>query len=577
LFGFGKRKGPSFGLDINSDSITLVQLEKTRAGIELARFAVQPTPPNAIREGLIADPIAVGQVVLELMNQAGIPQTGPAPILNLAVPAQASVIRLMPVPTGMPPEELADVVTQEAMNHVPFPIADANLDWSLMPATERTDADGVRRVDVILAAIQRSIVETYWRMCDCAGVRLGRIDISSLSVIRSLALAGYLGSSGHLSMIVNIRHDATDINVVRSAMPLFGRSIVLGVETLTEAISRNLSISFDQALEILPDLRLYHTDAKMTADILLGQAGQIARTVFGDITDELARSLEFYKSQVGDVKIDHILLTGPGCMVPQLDEFIHAKLNVKTLVADPMRDLLLERQPIAERLKPILAALIGTSIETQWSPSFTVDLDLNKEGRLPLLFEATATQKVKFAQEETKWFRPALLVGGVLLMIVLAVSGYFAYVDLPAKQKQLEAVKTETEKIRKDLKTLATLKTANRDLTAKKDVLDSIIRKNTHSSKILEAVRANTPEGVQLLSIMFEKGKVKLGGIARDFRDVSSFAVSLNKNPLVKNALVENAGRRDKDTEAIDFDIEFSPSTDDIAVANSSSPSASVR
>ena len=575
MFGFGKRKGPSFGLDVNSDSITLVQLEKTKAGIELARFAVQPTPPNAIREGLIADPIAVGQVVLELMNQAGIPQTGPAPILNLAVPAQASVIRLMPVPTGMPPEELADVVTQEAMNHVPFPIADANLDWSLMPATERTDADGVRRVDVILAAIQRSIVETYWRMCDCAGVKLGRIDISSLSVIRSLALAGYLGSSGHLSMIVNIRHDATDINVVRSAMPLFGRSIVLGVETLTEAISRNLSISFDQALEILPDIRLYHTDAKMTADILLGQAGQISRTVFGDITDELARSLEFYKSQVGDIKIDHILLTGPGCMVPQLDEFIHAKLNVKTIVADPMRDILLEKQPIAERLKPILAALIGTAIETQWSPSFTVDLDLNKEGRLPLLFEATSTQRVAFTQEETKWFRPALLAGAVLLVLVLAVSGYFAYIDLPSKQKQLQSVKTETDKTKKDLKTLTELKTTNRDLTAKKDVLDSIIRKNTHASKVLEAVRANTPEGIQLSSIIFDKGKVKLGGVARDFDDVSSFAVSLNKNPIVKNALVQDAGRRDKDSEVIDFDIEFTPAADDIAVANT--PSASVR
>jgi type IV pilus assembly protein PilM len=577
LFGFGKRKGPSFGLDVNSDSITLVQFEKTRVGIELARFAVQPTPPNAIREGLIADPIAVGQVVLELMNQAGIPQTGPAPILNLAVPAQASVIRLMPVPTGMPPEELADVVTQEAMNHVPFPIADANLDWSLMPATERTDADGVRRVDVILAAIQRSIVESYWRMCDCAGVKLGRIDISSLSVIRALALAGYLGSSGHLSMIVNIRHDATDINVVRSAMPLFGRSIVLGVETLTEAISRNLSISFDQALEILPDIRLYHTDAKMTADILLGQAGQIARTVFGDITDELARSLEFYKSQVGDIKIDHILLTGPGCMVPQLDEFIHAKLNIKTLVADPMRDLLLEKQPIAERLKPILAALVGTSIETQWSPSFTVDLDLNKEGRLPLLFEATSTQRVAFAQEETKWFRPAVLAGVVLLVLVLAVSGYFALIDLPAKQKQLQAVKAETEKTRHDLKTLTELKITNRELTAKKDVLDSIIRKNTHASKILEAVRANTPEGVQLLSILFDKSKVKLGGVARDFKDVSSFAVSLNKNPIVKNALVENAGRDDKDSELIEFDIEFTPATNDLAVANSNSPNASVR
>jgi len=108
----------------------------------------------------------------------------------------------------MPPEELADVVTQEATNHVPFPIEDANLDWSAMPATERTDSDGVRRIDIILAAVQRSIIESYWRMADSAGVKLGRVDISSLSVVRSLALAGYLGSSGHLSLIANIRHDA---------------------------------------------------------------------------------------------------------------------------------------------------------------------------------------------------------------------------------------------------------------------------------------------------------------------------------------------------------------------------------
>ena len=154
----------------------------------------------------------------------------------------------MPVPTGMPAEELADVVTQEATNHVPFPIEDANLDWSQMPATERTDSDGVRRIDVILAAIQRSIIESYWAMADSAGVKLGRVDISSLSVIRSLALAGYLGSTGHLSMIVNIRHDACDINVVRSAMPLFGRSIMLGLDTVTESISRSFDIDFEQAL-----------------------------------------------------------------------------------------------------------------------------------------------------------------------------------------------------------------------------------------------------------------------------------------------------------------------------------------
>ncbi len=286
MFSFGKKKGPTLGLDINSDSITLIQLDKTRAGIEVARFASQATPANAIREGLIADPETVGAVLMDLLASASIPVSGPSPMINIAVPAQAVVIRLMPVPVGMPPEELADVVTQEATNHVPFPIEDANLDWSQMPATERTDADGVRRIDIILAAIQRSIIESYWRMADSAGVRLGKVDISSLSVVRSLALAGYLGSSGHLSMIVNMRHDATDINVVRSAMPLFGRSIMLGLDTLTEALSRSLEINFDEALDLLPEIALFNVNP---TDFRMGQASQVARTVFSDITGRVAK------------------------------------------------------------------------------------------------------------------------------------------------------------------------------------------------------------------------------------------------------------------------------------------------
>ncbi len=174
MFSFGKKKGATLGLDINSDSTTLIHLEKTKAGIEVAHFACQPTPPNCVREGLVTDPFTMGALVADLLKESGVPTGGQSPSVNICVPAQGVVIRLMPVPVGMPPEELADVVTQEATNHVPFPISEANLDWCQMNATERTDPDGVRRVDVILAAIQHSIVESYWRMADAAGVKLGR-------------------------------------------------------------------------------------------------------------------------------------------------------------------------------------------------------------------------------------------------------------------------------------------------------------------------------------------------------------------------------------------------------------------
>lgn len=552
MFSFAKKKGPTLGLDINGDSITLIQVDKTRSGIEVARFSCHPTPPNSIREGLIADPATIGEVVVELLHSANIPPGGPSPLINVAVPAQAVVIRLMPVPTGMPAEELADVVTQEATNHVPFPIEDANLDWSQMPATERTDADGVRRIDIILAAIQRSIIESYWRMADSAGVRLGRVDISSLSVVRSLALAGYLGSSGQLSMVVNIRHDATDINVVRSAMPLFGRSIMLGTDTLTEAISRSLEIHFDQALDLLTEIPLYGANP---VDMRMGQAAQVARTVFSDITDELQRSLEFYKSQVGDVKVAQILLTGPGCMVPQLDQFIASRMNIKTLLADPMRDLVFDPDVIVDSMRPILAALIGSAIEPSWNPSFTVDLDLNKEGRLPASYDDRKTAIISPEELETPWFKPAILAGCTLMLLALAAWGFIQFVDIPAKQKKTDEIAQETLLSTGQLANLTSLRKTNRVLSAKKSVLDAIVKRNSHWSEILDTISSSTPDGAHLDAIIFGAKDVRLEGTAVDFATVSNLAINLGKSSLLSEPAVDWAGHDEKNPDLVGFKI----------------------
>ncbi len=554
MFGFGKRKGPTLGLDINSDSITLLQLEKTRAGIEVARFACQPTPANSVREGVVAEPELIGEVVIDLMNEAGVPPSGQTPVLNIVVPAQAVVIRLMPVPVGMPEDELADVVTQEATNHVPFPIADANLDWAVMPATERTDFDGVRRVDVILAAIQRSIVEAYWRMADAAGAKLGRVEVSSLAVIRSMALSGYLGSSGHLSMIVNMRQDATDINIVRSCMPLFGRSVMLGVEAMTEAVSRSLDMPFDQALDMLPEISIFNpnpTDPKM------GQAAQVARTIFSDISDELSKSLEFYRSQVGDVKMDQIILAGPGCMVPGLDQFFSNKLNVRTVISDPMRDIRHDETEIVDRMRPILAALIGSSIEPTWNPSYTVDLDLNKEGRVPLLFDERATQTMTkdLSIGPPAWQKPVLIAGIALLALGLAAYGIMRYVDLPQKEQEIETLSNEIMLGNQQIKSMANTRQENTILSARKRVLDALLKKHNRWSALLSELTIDTPKGVQIDRITLRGKEMKVEGIAIDFNSVSNLAINMGGSVFLQDSQVDWVTRQEKTPERLDFSI----------------------
>jgi type IV pilus assembly protein PilM len=553
VFSFTKKKGPTLALDINSDSISILGLEKGKAGFQLVHYGRQPTPPNVIREGLITDPDTVGSIVREVIEECGINFSAGAPVLNVTVPGQSVVIRLMPVPIGMPDEELADVVAQEAINHVPFPMAEANLDWSIMPATERTDGDGVRRVDVILAAIQKSIVDSYWRMADVAGVKIGEITTSSLATIRALSFGEYLKTDERLIMAVNVRQDATDINLIRAGMPLFTRSVLLGIETLAEAISRSLEVRLDEALHLLPQIPLF---GMTPVDPKIGQAAQIARTVFGDIIDEVARSLEFYRSQVGEVQIEQIVLCGPGCVIPQVDQFLSNRLNIETVLANPLSGVTYDPVLLPDERRPVYTMALGSVIENAWCNVPTVDLDLNKDGPSAGVVEDFGSRPtVQVFDEETPWFMPALGAGVGLLVLVGGLWAYSSQYDAPKKQAELDALALEITQGKKKVDTLQTLKEENILLARKKQILDGIVKHGQQYANVLQTVSGDVPSGVQLDKIELASTSLKLEGKAVDFVNISNLVLNLGNSPLLKNSTVNWAQRQKADPRVVEFQV----------------------
>jgi type IV pilus assembly protein PilM len=553
VFSFTKKKGPTLALDINSDCISILGLEKGKSGIQLLHYAKQPTPPNVVREGLITDPDTVGSIVQELIQECGINFAAGAPVLNITVPGQSVVIRLMPVPIGMPDEELADVVGQEAINHVPFPMAEANLDWSIMPATERTDGDGVRRVDVILAAIQKNIVDSYWRMAEFAGVKIGSISTSSLSTIRALSFADYLNNDERLVMAVNVRQDATDINLIRSGMPLFTRSVLLGIETLAEAISRSLEVSVDEALKLLPQIPLF---GMTPVDAKIGQAAQIARTVFGDIIDEVARSLEFYRSQVGEVQIEQIVLLGPGCVIPQVDQFLSNRLNIETVIANPLNSVAYDNALMPDDRRAVYTMAFGSLFDKSWCPVPTIDLDLNKDGPSSGVAEDFGSRPtVQVYEEATPWFMPALGAGMGALLVVGGLWAYSSQYDAPKKQAELDSLELEITQGKKKVDTLKTLKEENILLAKKKQLLNGIVKHGQQYANVLQTVSGDVPTGVQLDKVQLASNSLKLEGKAVDFANISNLVLNLGNSPLLQNSTITWAQRQKADPRVIEFQV----------------------
>ena len=553
LFSFGKKVGPTLGLDINSSTISLIQIEKTKTDTKVSRFSSMPTPPDIVREGLLADPEAVGAAVRELLDLVGLPAKKPLPTVNLAIPGQAVVIRLMPVPTGMPAEELNDVVQQEAVNNLPFPLTEANLDYCLLPSTERTDPDGVRRVDVLLAAIQRVYVDSYWRMAEAAEIDLGRLDISPLAVIRALSGAELVTDDGSLTMAVNIRNDATDITLIKKGMPLFSRSVLLGVETLGEAISRSIDAPIDEAISLLPKLQL---GSIPTADPKLGQAAQVARSIFGDLTAEVGRSLEFYMSQVGIVQVDHIILSGAACVVPGLAEFISNRLNIETVVADPFKSLIYDQAQIIDERRATHTMLVGLVADAAASPLKTVQVDLNKQGRSVLEGSDTDDGDEEYEEEvPTPWFGPALTAGVVACVLAIGAWAAFAMylntnadAEISRLEEQITTEKQQVDQMSKQQEEVAVLK-------QKQEMLNKVVNHGTPRTAILQVIKNNVPEGVQVTGFTLADNHFDAQCLCTNFAKASHYAINLQGTNLVDECKIANVHRLKAFPEQVGFSL----------------------
>src|SRR3712207_4161375 len=90
-----KNGGPIVGLDIGSSFIKGCAVEAKGGKAHLRGIAVLPTPPEAVTNDEIVDPVALGKTIKQVLSQAGIK----ARKVVTCVSGQSSlVVRIIEVP-----------------------------------------------------------------------------------------------------------------------------------------------------------------------------------------------------------------------------------------------------------------------------------------------------------------------------------------------------------------------------------------------------------------------------------------------------------------------------------------------
>ena len=214
-----KTQSPLIGVDISSTAVKLLQLARTGDRYRVEHYAVEPLPPNAVVEKNLVEVEAVGEAIRRAVARSG----SRIKFAAAAVSGSAAITKLVPMPADLNDDELESQVELEAVNYIPYPIEEVNLDFEVLgPMPGNSEM-----VQVLLAASRSENVEVRASALELGGLTAKVIDVENFAIENAFALmAGNLNMPRDgLVALVDVGATMTTLNVLRGGRSIYSQRI----------------------------------------------------------------------------------------------------------------------------------------------------------------------------------------------------------------------------------------------------------------------------------------------------------------------------------------------------------------
>jgi type IV pilus assembly protein PilM len=262
MFGMGSKT--IVGLDVGSSSIKAVELRRTRTGIEVAHLGLEPIAPDIVVDSMIVDSGTVSSAIAKLFADTQIKSKAVA----TAVSGHSVIVKKISLPS-MSDQELAETIQKEAAQHIPFDLADVNLDYQIL-----SDDASSPQMDVLLVAVKKDKILNYTNVLSMAGKTPAIVDIDALA-LQNCYEFNYEPAPTQVVALLNLGASVMNINIVKGTTPLFPRDVSVGGHQYTDSLQKELDLSFDDAESLklgrkvgtMHDLSLTHLTLPTTSRV----------------------------------------------------------------------------------------------------------------------------------------------------------------------------------------------------------------------------------------------------------------------------------------------------------------------
>lgn len=330
----------SFGLDLSDLSIKAVWLDRSGQHDSVASFGSVPLPLGNVVDGEIMNPEAVKSAVKNLMEKAG-PKKIKTQKVICSLPETKAFLRIIALPK-MDEEEVREAIKWEIEANIPLTLDQVYYDWQILDLN-LTGEKG--KMSVLVVAVARSVVDQFEEVLENAGLEVIGLETESIAQARSLLAEKDEKST---TLIVDIGDRRTSFLIAIGSTPCFTSSVPLSSQMVTEAISKELKISFEEA----EAMKIKHGlgSLAMKSPVL-----KAVEPVLESMAVEIERSIDFYLNNLKySTTIDAIILCGGGSNMNGLLPYMTRRLGQPVEFGNPWVNVHLGREiPLIDRKRSV--------------------------------------------------------------------------------------------------------------------------------------------------------------------------------------------------------------------------------
>jgi len=307
-------QGQVTALDVDGATLRVVQATPHGDRISVTRIVAQRLEFAADADR--SDPTTLGTAIARALDQLGVK---PGPVV-MGVPRAQVVLRTLTLPVLDDVRELASMVHFQIGKDLPFRMDEAVIDFKVRrkitptaPRAElaaKTDASVVEpvpppRLEVLVAAVKRDVVEFYQQTADLAGLKLVTLGLLPYANARCVEACNVAEGDQPVAL-VSLRPDEMNIDVIAQQTLLFSRGAPVKA----------------------------HTDSTPVPDAVAPEPAPVADEFADAVTIEVVRSLHGYSGMDSQNPVTKVAVTGATGQERAVVERLSKRLAIPCSVLD---------------------------------------------------------------------------------------------------------------------------------------------------------------------------------------------------------------------------------------------------